>query len=75
MQRSYVARRSPASAFAIMLVVLGALILGGLGGYLLKGVDHLIASTPSAVTRLTVPVDRTNGGPTAQSTRWLKQHD
>lgn len=75
MQGSFVARRSPASAFVVIIVVLCALILGGLGGYLLKSVDHQITSTPTAVTRLTVPADRTNAVPAAQSTRWLKETD
>ncbi len=75
MQGSYVARSSPAPAFAGTLVVLGALILGGLGGYFLKSVDNQITGTPPAITTLAVPVDRTNSAPTAQSTRWLKNHD
>lgn len=77
MQASYSARRSPVSAFAAVLVVFGALILGAMGGYLIKGLDHQsIASSRPAITVVApAPAAQVSGALAGQSTRWLKNHD
>ena len=43
------ARRSQSSAFLIALALLGALILGGAGGYLLKSLQVVASSTTSGI--------------------------
>jgi hypothetical protein len=53
------ARRSPFSVFLIALALIGALILGGAGGYLFKS-RQVVASSTTSETRA---VDRITGYP------------
>lgn len=62
MQATFEARRSQLSVFLIALALLGALILGGAGGYIVKGLQGPVVA-PASSTTGTSAVDALTGYP------------
>jgi len=77
MQATYSTRRSPVWALAAVLVVLGALLLGAMGGYMVKGLEHqsIVGSRPATTFVAPASAVQVSGASAGQSTRWLKNHD
>ena len=77
MEATFSARRSSVSAIAAVLVVLGALFLGAMGGYLVKGLDRqpVTFSRPAITILAPAPADQVSRVPASQSTRALRNAD
>jgi hypothetical protein len=66
MQATFEARRSQLSVFLIALALLGALILGGAGGYVFKGLQGSVPA-PVRSTSGTSAVDMLTGYPSGSA--------
>ena len=74
MQATYSIRRSSVMAYAILLAIVSALIIGGLAGYWLKGLSPQVAAPVSAAATVSKAAVQTLALPAVRAAVGVQRH-